>query len=105
MENCITVIVKELSGFDRVFQLVYQPNPIWEFKGEWITDDNTNVYFDLNGRFGELIDYCHKNGFCYESKECVVAYRKESKNISHVDIQGLINDIERNGFMYKVVEY
>lgn len=54
MENCITVIVKDLSGFDRVFQLVYQPNPIWEFKGEWITADNTNVYFDLNGRFGEL---------------------------------------------------
>lgn len=106
MEISITAILKDSSGFDRVFQLVYQPNPIWEHKGEWITDDNMNVYFDLKGRFKELLDYCQRNDHLIsEVKECVIAYRKELKNDSSVDMQGLINDIVKNGFKYQVVEY
>lgn len=106
MEICITVILKESRGFDRTFQLMYQPNPIWTQNEEWISDDNTKIGFNLAGRFTELLDYCQANDHIIsEEKECVIAYRKELKNNSSVEIQGLINDIEKNGFRYQTVEY
>lgn len=106
MEICITVILKELRGFDRSFQLMYQPNPIWTQNEEWISEDNTNIGFDLDGRFKELLDYCQKNSHVIsDDKECVIAFRKELKNSSSAEIEGLISDIVKNGFKYQIVEY
>lgn len=85
---------------------MYQPNPIWTQNEDWISKDNTNIGFDLNGRFEELLKYCQENGHMIsDEKECVVAYRKELKNHSLSEIKGLIDDIERTGFKYSVREY
>ncbi|WP_176719900.1 hypothetical protein [Desulfuribacillus alkaliarsenatis] len=51
MGICITVILKEVRGFDRSFQLMYQPNPIWTQNENWISKDTSRIGFDLNGRF------------------------------------------------------
>lgn len=77
MEICSTLILKEARGFDRSFQLMFQPNPFLTQNKNWISKDNTNIGFDLNGRFKELLKYGQDN--CHmisEEKECVVAFRK-----------------------------
>lgn len=106
METCITVILKESRGFDRAFQLMYQPNPIWTQNEKWIKQNNTDIGYNLEGRFKELLDYCQNNGHTLSSeKECVVIYRKELKKHSGAEIQGLIRDIEENGYKCQKVEY
>lgn len=105
MESCITVILKEARGFDRAFQLMYQPCPIWTQNEEWI-EDNTKIVLDMSGRFKALLDYCQNNGHeLSNEKECVVAYRKEMAKYSPTEIQGLIRDIVDNGFKYILMEY
>jgi hypothetical protein len=81
MEICSTLILKEARGFDRSFQLMFQPNSFLTQNENWISKDNTNIGFDLNGRFKELLKYGQDNGHMIsEEKECVVAFRKIKKS-------------------------
>jgi hypothetical protein len=105
MESSITVILKETRGFDRAFQLMYQPCPIWTQNEEWI-EDNTKIGFGMKGRFKDLLDYCQNNGHVLsDEKECVVLCRKEMAKNSHNEVQELIRDIANNGYKYTAMEY
>lgn len=106
MEICITVILKEVRGFDRTFQLMYQPNPIWTQNEEALQEDNTHIGFNMEGRFKELLSHCKRLGYqLAEAKECVVAYREEIEAYCCSGIEGLLKDIKENGYMFKIVKY
>lgn len=105
MESSITVILKEIRGFDRAFQLMYQPCPIWTQNEEWI-EDNTKIGFGMKGRFKALLDYCQNNGHVLsDENECVVLCRKEMAKNSYNEVQKLIRDIADNGYKYTLLEY
>lgn len=109
LQISITVILKEYRGCDRAFQLMYLPCPMWTENERELPIKRDPEVFSLKGQFKELLDYCKNNGHgVSEKNECIIMYRKEVRpEFTHyaVDIKGLFNDIEANGFTYQIIEY
>lgn len=106
MEKSITVILFEERGFDRAFQLMYMPNPIWTENEKPLQEDNTHIGFDMKGRFAEILAHCDRSNHVVDKeKECVILLRKENYKFMTEDVNMLLKDIEDCSFKYTLLTY
>ena len=105
MDNSLTVILKESRGFDRVYQLMYMPNPIWT-QNEDILDEYTPGIKGVSGRIKDLLRIVkNTDPDILLVGEAAFIVREECYYFLEKDIMTLISEAEEKGFSCTVMKY
>lgn len=105
MDICITCILRTES-FNQVYQLSYQPCPIWSINDEVLINLNPESPYYRMGSFKRLLDYHRSiNGRqIIEGSEVIILSDKECIVFAREEIDKIIKDAENEGFKVKLLD-